>query len=380
MSEKKNKLGIAYNLFDGEELLEKSVLSIRNVADYVCVVWQRVSNNGNFADPYLEVFLIKLKEKGLIDELIEYVPRKFTDMEKINMTHQESTYPMTDTPFAIYDRTCNELTKRNIGRIACKKNECSHFISMDTDEFYIENDLKKAFNEVLENNYSSSFALMKEYFKRPIYQIGTLNNGYLVPFIQKTELELKIGAFNTKYFNKNYNVDPTRCVKIEEKDNHKIYNRNEIEMHHMTYVRNNISIKINNSTRQNNKFDTSDYINNWKFGDPIKIPNGKGNEYIIEVEDIFNIGDISNHVNDLNYFLNKGIEYNKNTQYKEAIEIFNKILNIYPEHIYSLYHRAISYIQLGNQENSKNDIKEILKLCPRFEQAKQLLNHVNSNN
>ena len=48
------------NLFDGDELLEKSILSIRNVADYVCVVWQRVSNKGNFADPYLEVFLNKL--------------------------------------------------------------------------------------------------------------------------------------------------------------------------------------------------------------------------------------------------------------------------------------------------------------------------------
>ena len=111
MSEKKSKLGIAYNLFDGEELLEKSILSIRNVVDYVCIVWQRVSNKGNFADPYLEVFLNKLKEKGLIDELIEYVPRKFTDIEKINMTHPESTYPMVATPFAIFDRACNELTK-----------------------------------------------------------------------------------------------------------------------------------------------------------------------------------------------------------------------------------------------------------------------------
>ena len=57
----KNKLGIAYNVFDGEELLEKSILSVRNVADFICVVWQRVSNQGNFADPYVEVFLNTLK-------------------------------------------------------------------------------------------------------------------------------------------------------------------------------------------------------------------------------------------------------------------------------------------------------------------------------
>lgn len=376
----KNKLGIAYNVFDGEELLEKSILSVRNVADFICVVWQRVSNQGNFADPYVEVFLNTLKEKGLIDKLIEYVPRKFTDMEKITKTHPESTYPLADTPFAIYDRSCNELAKRNIGRLACKENGCSHFISMDADEFYIENDLEKTFHDMLENNYCSSFALMKEYFKKPIYQIEPLNNSYLVPFIQKIDLELKIGAFNTKYFNKKYGVDPTRCVKIEENDKYKIFNRNEIEMHHMTFVRNNINIKIQNSSRQNNKLNVSEYMNHWKIGDPIKIPNGNGDEYVVECKDIFNIGDISNHVNDIDYFLNRGIEYNKNTQYKEAIEIFNKILHIYPEHIYSLYHRATSYIQLGNQELSIKDIKTILKLCPRFEQAKQLMNYVNDKN
>ena len=87
----------------------------------------------------------------------------------------------------------------------------------------------------------------------------------------------------------------------------------------MTFVRNNIKMKFINASRQNNKFDTSDYINNWKFGDPIKLPNGKGDEYIIEVKNIFNICDISNHVNDLDYFLNKGIEYNKDKIYKGKV-------------------------------------------------------------
>ncbi len=36
------KLGVAYNVFDGHELLEKSILSIRGCAAVVVVVWQRV--------------------------------------------------------------------------------------------------------------------------------------------------------------------------------------------------------------------------------------------------------------------------------------------------------------------------------------------------
>ena len=34
------KLGAAYNVFDGEELLEASIASLRPLVQYVCVVYQ----------------------------------------------------------------------------------------------------------------------------------------------------------------------------------------------------------------------------------------------------------------------------------------------------------------------------------------------------
>ena len=40
------KLGLAYNLFDGEELLEYSLRSIRNNVDYISVQYQEISNHG----------------------------------------------------------------------------------------------------------------------------------------------------------------------------------------------------------------------------------------------------------------------------------------------------------------------------------------------
>lgn len=70
------KLGVCYNcmfidisffevislVFDGEELLESSILSIRNVVDHICVVYQTKSNYNQPCNPHLESFLKYLKE------------------------------------------------------------------------------------------------------------------------------------------------------------------------------------------------------------------------------------------------------------------------------------------------------------------------------
>ena len=40
------KVGISYNLFDGEELLEASIKSVRDNVDYISIVYQTESNFG----------------------------------------------------------------------------------------------------------------------------------------------------------------------------------------------------------------------------------------------------------------------------------------------------------------------------------------------
>ena len=66
-------LGVAYNVFDAEELLEYSINSIREFADYVVVVAQETSNYGN-TNPNLRITLDTLKNKGLIDLIHWYKP------------------------------------------------------------------------------------------------------------------------------------------------------------------------------------------------------------------------------------------------------------------------------------------------------------------
>lgn len=69
-------------VFDCEELLESSIRSIRNSAAYVVVVYQTVSNFGNPANPFLLKLLNDLKSRGLVDELVQYMPRVFSASEK----------------------------------------------------------------------------------------------------------------------------------------------------------------------------------------------------------------------------------------------------------------------------------------------------------
>ena len=40
-------LGVSYNFFNGEEHLLASIKSIRDSVDFVCLVYQNISNKGN---------------------------------------------------------------------------------------------------------------------------------------------------------------------------------------------------------------------------------------------------------------------------------------------------------------------------------------------
>ena len=55
------KLGVSYNIFDGEELLEGSIKQIKDQVDYISVVYQTISNFGNSCNEDLVNFLNKLK-------------------------------------------------------------------------------------------------------------------------------------------------------------------------------------------------------------------------------------------------------------------------------------------------------------------------------
>ena len=264
------KLGVAYNVFDGEELLEYSIKSIKAFVDFIVVVAQETSNYGN-TNPNLRKTLLELKEKGLIDLIHWYTPNLIYD-KKGNILSENG-----------YE---NEQVKRQIGLDLCKDNECRIFSSMDCDELYFADEYCFAKEDFIAGNYDSSFCQMRTFYKSAEYQIIPLEN-YYVPLFYKIDKNTKF----TFEFVPPYpvEIDPTRRIKCGHT---LIYTRDEIEMYHYSYVRKSIETKIENSSARNEQKNSDLIINHYNNFN--KITDGGlllGNTLVdlIKVENVFNI-------------------------------------------------------------------------------------------
>lgn len=140
---RKQKWGVSYSVFDGEELLEASLRCIRPCVDYINVVWQQVSWYGAPVHEDLYPLLLRLKKEGLIDEIIEY---------KVNLKLKSIK---------------NETRKRNDGMKAARKAGCTYFMSMDTDEFYKAAEVEEAKRYIVEKDITHSYCSQVIYGEQP---------------------------------------------------------------------------------------------------------------------------------------------------------------------------------------------------------------------
>jgi hypothetical protein len=212
------KLGAAYNVFDGIELLEASIRSIRDNVDYICVVFQEISNYGR-----------KLKS--------DY---SFLESLEVEVYYFE---PGLDIPASF-----NEVVKRNIGKDLCKNAGCTHFMTIDADEFYISEEFRKA--KVIAEKYDSTACQMQTYYKSPEFVLDPPET-YYVPFIYKLD---------NRYFGQTsfpVQADPTR--KLRPGKIH-LFPRKELQMHHLSYVRKDIRQKLENSSAKANWPNRIDYL------------------------------------------------------------------------------------------------------------------------
>lgn len=214
---KKSKWGVSYSVFDGEELLEASIMAIRKDVDYINVVYQLESWFGNPANESLYQNLKTLLDKGLIDELIEFKP-----------------------DFSV-NSDVNEINKRNVGLEYAKKQKIDYFMTMDVDEFYILSEFKNAKKYIVRNGITHSFCDIVNYGTLPTKRIISQTPSY-IQFLTKIKRFSKLTAENRKVI---AIVDPTRI--FSHYFGAKYFFLSGIQMHHMTYVRKNISKKIQNS-------------------------------------------------------------------------------------------------------------------------------------
>lgn len=264
--QQKHKLGVTYNVFDGIELLEASIKSVRNNVDYINVVYQNISNFGEKDDSCLSL-LKSLKDKGLIDNIIYY-----------------------ETDFALTPQQ-NETAKRNIGLKDCIKNNCTYFLNMDTDEFYTDEQFKKAKEFIYYNNISSCACAMYYYIKHPHYKFMEPRRTMYVPFICKINKYSKI-VTGVKTF---CLVDPTRMI-VTKNGRNWLFAPQALTMHHMAYVRKDLEKKFRNSTanqakQQQEKLESiKNNVINYQYPNDFFFYD-EGSYKIEKVNDIFNVGD-----------------------------------------------------------------------------------------
>eukprot|EP00937_MAST-01D_sp_MAST-1D-sp2_P007130 g7130.t1 len=242
------KLGAAWNLFDCEELLEASVRSVRPAVDFVVVVVQRVSNFGMPCSAAVLPLLQRLVAAGLVDRVVEYAPRAFSVEQKRRLVSRRATEQQLGGASVdqLGDQFLNELTKRELGRQACRDAGCNYFMSLDADEFYRAAELRAVKALALRRNYECVACRMRYFFKWPELELTPPDELNCVPVLYRIAAHMPF-RLACPY---PCLIDPTR--KLENLRRLHVAERGEVQMYHYSFVRRDMRAKLLNvSNRQN---------------------------------------------------------------------------------------------------------------------------------
>lgn len=238
---------------DTYELLPHCVNSARKWADCVIVVWSTTSN-------YKEVDL--------------RIPDLPGDVHVFNW---EPRY---------HNSRDNETAKRNFGLDQAAILQCTHFVTMDADEFY-DPDQVNAARAMFNNDINGIVVSCQTYFAKPWLTIGL--DTTLVPFIHRITPGLR-HEFNRKYpcawERGQIRIDPTRSLNI----NSGVIFIPKIVMHHFSYVRKDLRLKIRNSSARIN-IEKSSAIEDYKNAQ-VGSYCGLYGKNLSYVDNIFEIPDI----------------------------------------------------------------------------------------
>jgi hypothetical protein len=256
------KLSVTINFFNGEELLRKTVENIRPLTEHLSIVYQTKSNWGEPITEQALTVLNSLMAEGLVDDCVLYEP----DLTLIAAE--------------------NEFTKRRIGLDVAIKNEATHILLMDADEFYKADEFLAAKQLIEKENIDFSAVNSYFYLHQSIYRSKTCDTTN-VCFITKITPEL---IFEHGQPFPLENIDPT-CRLVNPIGKFKLFHETDIAMHHMCFVRSSFESKLKNtSSAANLDFinQVEKILNEWRYPNIFCFPN-KPNYELIKVNDFFRL-------------------------------------------------------------------------------------------
>lgn len=207
------RLVAIYNSWgDSADLLLKSIINIQPVVEGIIIVYSDWSYSGNF----LEFPLNELPKDN-----IKYV--------RVDSSH-------------------NETSKRNLGLSEAKKNNYTHFIIMDNDEMYLQDDVVRE-RQYLEDHpqVSGLVSRVKVLFGKPTL---ICDDHTLVPFIQRLKPNTVCGRFKDYPFTSDehgVHIDPTRRINVTQG-----IEMCDTVMYHASWIRKDFEMKIENSPAKAN--------------------------------------------------------------------------------------------------------------------------------
>ncbi|MDD5648910.1 MAG: hypothetical protein PHF86_00590 [Candidatus Nanoarchaeia archaeon] len=235
------KLALTINAFDSSELLHDLILEIRDQIDWVAAIYQKKSYWKNPMDKKDLEELHRLKDIGLIDELIEFKPN-----------------------YTKYSRE-QECDKRNMGIQLMKSRGFSHILNIDADEYYDADQFRTAKEMINKNGWPITYCSYVNYYKDFEHYLVYPFRPF-VPFIHST------------FFNYTYNTsapgptDPTRRIDNPFNLGTYLFEDETIRMGHAAWIRRDIRKKLINWSAKN--FFSEKLINeavkrweNWKEGE-----------------------------------------------------------------------------------------------------------------
>lgn len=208
------RLSVIINTWaDTAELLPYCINNYLPVCDDVLVIYSNRSNRGNVIP-----FMVPFGHERV--KYFQYEP-------DISLTPQH-----------------NETRKRNFGIQKAKEQGSSHFLMSDADEFYIQDEFLQEKERMGQSNLYGLVCPLKVYIKSPTLWC---EDHTLVPFIHKLLPNTCVGIFPFYPFaidkDRNPHIDPTRRVNYASR-----IEMSKVYMHHFSYVRKDMELKINNSS------------------------------------------------------------------------------------------------------------------------------------
>lgn len=250
------KLALTINAFDASEMLNDLITEIRDQVDWVAAIYQKKSYWQNPMSREDMHELERLKEVGLVDELIEFKPN-----------------------FLKYSRE-QECDKRNQGIDLFRSRGYSHILNIDADEFYDKDQFRTAKDLINKEGWPITYCSYVNYYRDFEHYLVYPFRPF-VPFIHST------------IFNYTYNgpapgpTDPTRRINNPMNIGTYLFPDEVIRMGHGAWVRKDIRKKLVNwSAKDHFPKELIDKAvkqwENWKEGDSaIMLFNVPQNEVMV---------------------------------------------------------------------------------------------------